>query len=393
LICAYRKSFDVIHPGANDLKALIDTEHKKLIELFSSEEWKPEPREEPIGEHPVVAFFDGNHEIAKATIPGATVTISNWPSYRAPTAKGAGFTNRIVHVIEFDKGVTLGESIFLLRNLHKFYELLLGNRQSYKKIELVLEGADETTFAPMRLHWSRCNAGVEKSKRDVHPVDIPALATVDRKTFETMLSSWMESMPEMAPSRLRLLNGMFSKVYSYDRIIGAANVFDLLPSNRTPKEEELSEETKAKIAASQADFRSLPITAARDSVLSILGRAGKPNLRNKIACRAEIVNRAFDNQFIDIEMVCHQAVLCRNHYVHGSKAGFNYEDNFQIVAFLTDTLEFVFAASDLIECGWDVAAYCNRVGTASHPFHRYMLNYELNINTLKTSVEAAKDME
>lgn len=391
LICSYGKSFDIIYPKPNDLKSLVDAEHERLAEVLSSDESKPEPRETPIGEHPIVAFFDGNHEIAKASIPSATVTISNGVTYRSPSAKGAGFTNRIVHSVEFHEGVTLGGAMDVLRNLHKFYELLLGYRQKYKKIELVFDGADETANAPMKLHWSRCNAGIEKRKRDVHPVDIPALATLDRKMFETMLSNWMRSMPEMAPSRLRLLNGMFSKVYSYDRIIGAANVFDLLPSDRTPKEEEISEELKAKIAAAHADFRSLPQTSIRDSVLSILGRTGKPSLRSKIIYRAEIVNKAFGNQFRDIEMACRQAVLCRNHYVHGSDAGFNYEDDFQSFVFLTDTLEFVFAASDLIECGWDVANYCKHGGTASHPFHRYMLNYEVNMDALKKSLKTAKD--
>lgn len=393
LLCEYGKSFGILHPRPTALKDLIDAEHEELTKILSDEAWGLVPREEPIGEHPMVAFFDGNYEIAEAPIPGATVTISNGLSYQTPTARGAGFTNRIVHAIKFDKGVTLSEAVCVLRNLHKFYELLLGCRQKYKKMELVLEGAEEAAVTPLKLHWCRCNVGVEKPKRDVHPADVPALATTDRETFETMLSRWMGSMPEMASARLRLLSGMFSKVYSYDRVIGAANVFDLLPSDRVPEAEELSEELKVKVATARAEFKSLPPTAIRDSVLSTLGRTGKPSLRSKITCRARLVNKAFENRFEDLEMVCYHAVLCRNHYVHGSEAGFDYEDDFQSFSFLTDTLEFVFAASDLIECGWDVATYCNRAGTASHPFHRYMLSYELSLNALRKSIEAAKDRE
>lgn len=393
LICSYGESFDIIHPEPGDLEALIDADHKRLVEILSDGELKPEARKTPIGEHPMVAIFDGNYEIAKAVIPGATVTISNGLSYQSPTARGAGFANRVVHSIEFNKGVTLDEAMHVLRNIHKFYELLLGYHQKYKNIKLTLDGADEPASAPMNLHWSRCNIRVNKPKRDVHPADIPALATVDRKIFETMLSKWMETMPEMESARFRLINGMLSNLYSYDRIIGAANVFDLLPGNRTPKEEELSEELKEKITTAQMNFRNMPPTAARDSVLSTLGRVGKPSLRSKITCRAQIVNEAFGNRFKDIEMVCQQAVLCRNHYVHGSDAGFNYEEDFQSFAFLTNTLEFVFAAADLIECGWDVDNYCSRAGTASHPFHQYMLGYEANIDALKTSLKAAKDQK
>lgn len=393
LICEYGTSFGIIHPQPSDLKALIDAEHERVVEILSDDDLRPEPRGKAIGEYPIVAYFDGNHDIANASIPGASVTIYNGLSYRFATSRGAGFTNQIVHMIEFDGGATLNEAVCVLRNLHKFYELLLGYRQKYKEITFSLEGADERTHTPMKLHWRRCNHGVKEPKRAVHPVDIPALATLDRELFETMLSRWMGSMPEMASARLRLLGGMFSKVYSYDRIIGAANVFDLLPSDRIPKEGELPEELRVKVDAARAEFKSLPPTATRDSVLSTLGRAGKPSLRSKISCRAQLVNKAFESRFTDIEMVCHQAVLCRNHYVHGSKASFNYEDDAQGFFFLTDTLEFVFAASDLIECGWDVATYCNRAGTASHPFHRYMLNYEFNLNALRISLEAARDKE
>jgi hypothetical protein len=47
-----------------------------------------------------------------------------------------------------------------------------------------------------------------------------------------------------------------------------------------------------------------------------------------------------------------QAVPCRNHFVHGGDAGFDYAKEFNSFAFLTETLEFVFAISDILELGW-----------------------------------------
>lgn len=389
LLCAYGKTFDIIHPEADELKALIAADDRRIAEYFPDEELKPEPRRAPIGENPLIAFFNGTYEIAQASIPNATVTISNAVGCRSPTANGAGLANTIVHSIKFKAGVTLSEAMAALRNLHKFYELLLGYRQKYKTIELSLTDTDEVVRSPMRVHWSKGNSRTVAKKTAVHPADIPVLATLDRKMFEGMLSGWMESMPEMAPSRLRLLDGMMSNLYSYDRIIGAANVFDLLPSGRTPKQEDISEELSAKLVAARSSFRESPPTAVRDSVLSALGRAGKPTLRSKILSRAAVVNGAFGDRFKNIELACHQAVLCRNHYVHGSDAGFNYEDDFQSFAFITDTLEFVFSASDLIDCGWDVTNYCKDGGTASHPFHRYMVGYEVNMLALTASLAAA----
>ena len=44
------------------------------------------------------------------------------------------------------------------------------------------------------------------------------------------------------------------------------------------------------------------------------------------------------------------AIDCRNHYVHGNPAKLDYES---VLDFLTNTLEFVYGVSELIECGWD----------------------------------------
>jgi hypothetical protein len=74
-------------------------------------------------------------------------------------------------------------------------------------------------------------------------------------------------------------------------------------------------------------------------------------------------------------MVCDEAVNCRNHYVHGGEAAVDYSTNFEVVTFFTETLEFVFAASDLIECGWNLKSWLVGFGKYSHPFGRYLLGY------------------
>jgi hypothetical protein len=46
--------------------------------------------------------------------------------------------------------------------------------------------------------------------------------------------------------------------------------------------------------------------------------------------------------FLRIVMVCDEAVNCRNHYMHGGDAPFDYGNNFDTVTFFTDTLEIRF---------------------------------------------------
>ena len=82
-------------------------------------------------------------------------------------------------------------------------------------------------------------------------------------------------------------------------------------------------------------------------------------------------------------MVTDQAVNCRNHYVHGSEPKFDYINNFDAVILFTDTLEFVFAASDLIDSGWDVKTWCQSGTIMSHPFSQYRVTYADRLKNLK----------
>jgi len=56
-------------------------------------------------------------------------------------------------------------------------------------------------------------------------------------------------------------------------------------------------------------------------------------------------------------------------------ASLDYDANFDRVTFFTQTLEFVFAASDLVEAGWDIKAWSTTGTTMFHPFARYRINY------------------
>ena len=80
---------------------------------------------------------------------------------------------------------------------------------------------------------------------------------------------------------------------------------------------------------------------------------------------------------------CTQAVLCRNHFVHGSEEAFDYWEEAGAFAFLADTLEFVFAASDLIELGWDYTSWREKGSTLSHRFGAYVDAYNMNLRMLK----------
>jgi hypothetical protein len=54
-----------------------------------------------------------------------------------------------------------------------------------------------------------------------------------------------------------------------------------------------------------------------------------------------------------------------------------------MLPFFVDALEFVFAASDLIEAGWDANAWSIVPTTMTHPFSRFRVGYIARLQQLK----------
>lgn len=67
---------------------------------------------------------------------------------------------------------------------------------------------------------------------------------------------------------------------------------------------------------------------------------------------------------------------------------FDYDRNFEAVTFFTNTLEFVFATSDLIDAGWDARSWISHGTTMTHPFGQYRANYPFALKCLKTLLAA-----
>jgi hypothetical protein len=117
---------------------------------------------------------------------------------------------------------------------------------------------------------------------------------------------------------------------------------------------------------------------------TLLGRIGKSTLKQKIRHRTRLLVNATGGRFNEITTVTDEAVDCRNHYVHGSAPSFDYNTHFDMIEFFTDTLEFVFAASDLIEGGWDLKAWSDKGSSMSHPFGRFLVGYGACLQELKS---------
>ncbi|WP_324343647.1 HEPN domain-containing protein [Thiomonas arsenitoxydans] len=156
-----------------------------------------------------------------------------------------------------------------------------------------------------------------------------------------------------------------------------------MPDSACQTAEELPPALKEARDAARKAFKALPSSPERDSILNALGRIGKPSLKRKVRSRVKLIVDAVGTKFLNLELVTDQAVDCRNYYVHGTPGKFSYEIHSDQPIFFTDTLEFVFAASDLIEAGWDIAEWIKQGTTMSHPFGRYRVNYAARLSELK----------
>jgi hypothetical protein len=231
----------------------------------------------------------------------------------------------------------------------------------------------------------------EEGDRKPHPGDLPIQAAETPETFVAVLTAWLARDHEWRDARHRFSTAFaHQRRFTIDRIVGAANMFDILPSSAVPPDVPLPRELGAAKNTSKALFKALPKTIERDSVLNALGRLGQAVLKHKVRARAKLILDRIPWRFPDLELVLDQAIDCRNYFVHGSKRKMDYSAEFDQVIFFTGALEFVFAASDLVECGWDIEEWAKQSSTMSHPFDHFRLDYQSRLTDLKRALVDAK---
>ena len=381
------RTFGTILPGRDGFRRILEEDHARRERIARDHQWERSKFEPEVGEAPVLQYFSGVWEIAKCEARMGSVTLTNRASHGMGSAKGVSIDNEVTASLEFAAPKTVGEAISSLGVVHSFFELCLGRRQRYLWIEAELVKGEAERDAPLPPHldvyWSYGNARVLGETAPTLFSDVLIDAERQKPEFANVLSRWLDSAESMGDARSRIANSFHSGSYGVDRIVGSANAFDLLPDTHVPSRVDVDGPTMEAVRECRERFRALPESFARQSVLSALARVGMPSLRDKICHRAAIISEADPRMFAELRLPCTQAVLCRNHFVHGSTGGFDYWEKYNAFVFLADTLEFVFAASDLIELGWDYRAWREKGSTQSHEFGSYVVDYDMNLRMLK----------
>ena len=201
--------------------------------------------------------------------------------------------------------------------------------------------------------------------------------------FMDVMQKWLK---RNSNTRRKSANARFSGCFPgtdnrviEDGIVSAANTFDLLPAEDKPEAEPLPGNVLHVLTdASKKAKCCMPPGAQRDDVLNALGLIRRNNrLRHIVEHRAEIVLDHFGRDRLkQLKWVIALAVKCRNYYTHGPSdqdpGDVDYAD-FEVVLFLTETLEFIYGVSELLICGWNPA---RSVRDEWHPLGGYIKSYD-----------------
>jgi hypothetical protein len=337
------------------------------------------------GPHPQILYFTGKYEIFSIDTVFGKISASHNPSGNFGGPGGIRLDNAISVTIAFENQIRFHDAMVRMSTLLSYLGLLVGRPQNLIKIGLRIKSDNEIpeilmVICSMPPHRDSSNTG-----REPHPSSV--LLDVIRKPqeFSQVTANWLAKQQSWHDARMRFFASYSQqRSFTIDRLIGAANMFDILPTSAIPSEAQLTENLRTAKDAARKIFSPLPPSPERDSILGALGRIGKSNLKQKIRYRAGLLTDVLPNSFPELVVACDEAVNCRNHYVHGSKPSFDYSSNFDVAFFFIETLEFVFGASDLIEAGWDIKSWVEKEGLWSHPFGEYHRNYSTHLNHLKS---------
>jgi hypothetical protein len=347
-------------------------------------------RDVKTGSEPEIVYFAGHREIFKAETAIGTVSASHNPECSLMGGpRGVFIKNHITVEIAFVTPVNLDKSLNGLLALVRYIELLIGRQQNILDIAVILgDGASHEQY--LKVDWSMVpqRRASSQEEREPHSADILLNPIDDTKIFGDVLSAYLDREKNWKAPRIRFAE-KFKRRNSYDldRLIAAANLFDILPTPAFPPSQPIAADLSAARVTARTLFKALPQSADRDTVLNALGRIGKSSLKKKIAERVRLISQKSGAHFPELAMVTEKAVNCRNYFVHGGQdPDFDYMGNIRIVWFFVDTLEFVFGASDLIDAGWNIAAWLPKGTMMFHPFGEYKTTYLNGLDRLKQAL-------
>lgn len=324
-----------------------------------------------------VAYYTGKKNVFSADTAIARVSADHRPTFTMGDPSNFGLIKKTELCLTFHNALTVMESLHRVDRVLQFFDLVVGRPMVVSEIRMAtaLDVASEPAHIYPTVYTARRR---RPDDRDLGTNTILINPVQKASAFSELLTHWVAKDDSWAPARARLRGTWAARHYSVDRLVAAANVFDLLPIDIYGSKPLLSQDLKDAKRQARTLFRGLPESQGRSYLLGCLGRLDAWTLKRKIGHRAGCIVNTIGALIPHIDDVIRDAVALRNDYVHGPSRG--YEQRSKHLVFFTDSLEFIFLASDLIDAGWDIATWLKAPKSAGHPFGDYLASYHANVN-------------
>ena len=190
----------------------------------------------------------------------------------------------------------------------------------------------------------------DSGQRRIHSLSLLIDPIQRREEFTDIVDKWFKKAKANTVARTRVLTEWGSAQYGTDRLIRAANSFDLLE-----------------------------------------GKSEENGLANRIISRSkETIEKFPKNMQNALKDVIKSAVTCRNQFVHGPRKGKKAVNYGNCVIFYSDTLEFLFLASELVDCGWNMNSWMSKKARDWHPFVLYIDSFDDRYRMCKKHIAQSK---
>jgi hypothetical protein len=328
--------------------------------------------------------------IIEASCNAGTITVWNATSGRFPSSDGLELRNRARVTCSFTTPLNLEAALRVVWQIMSLFELVTQSCQNVE--EVTLEHKDAEEHSQLRLHLIHREP---EKVQSVMPTDALVNGGLHEDEFSTVLTQWMDSAELRRTARQRFIEGFRCNYrYRIERLIGAANAFDLLPASDFIKQGSLPDEVEELLKTFERQVKtaskmSEPVNDYRERMLNNLALVRGLNLRNKVLQRWATVPASIASRLPAMPEAIAHSIRARNFFVHGSPLPMATEAVYALSSFFTDTLEFVFGISELCECGWDTERWAKEHYSFSR-YKSYISNFPEYMKRVDTAVAQSK---
>ncbi|MGP9812015.1 hypothetical protein ACTZWT_10930 [Rhodopseudomonas sp. NSM] len=321
------------------------------------------------------------------------ITIWNATSERSPSSDGFEVRNRARVTVSFISPCNLEAALRSVWQIMSLFELVTQSCQNVEDVTLEHKDAPEHSYLDLRFIHRE-----SEEVKSVMPTDVLVNGGLHEEEFKTVLTQWMDAEQPRGAARQRFIDG-FRRNFRYrtERLIGAANAFDLLPASDFTKAGALPDEVELLLEKFETQVRTASKTSAnvqeyRERILNNLSLVRSLNLRSKVLQRWATVPSCISSLVPEMPEAIAHSIRARNFFVHGSPTPMATESVYELSSFFTDTLEFVFGVSELCSCGWNAERWLNERYSLSR-YKWYISNFSGSINRLEAAIAKHKTLK